>query len=446
MSHPDRGNMSLTLPTLYSRDAQGKLIQWTVGADGDVVWYQHGRVGGQNAISRTRCYPTNEGRSNARTAPEQAAFEATAAWNKKVKMGYQETIEAAETAVILLPMLAHPYIARRPRKAGIFEEPRELTFPLDVQLKYNGLRGLVHKTAQSVDIISRGNDLWPGLTRIKKALDTFMEEGELADGEVYRHLTPLQRINSWVKVECPETDTLWFQLYDLPTQGTASWAERLANLQDYYTAWVHKELQAAGHSAASWGHQTLKGNILACVQDVLSPTPAASPLATFLSTLPLQLSPCWTANGVEDLAPLHQQALVNGYEGLILRQRDYPYALGKRSEALIKWKNFEDGEFKILEGRSIEYFDTKQNTSYEILDVFVVQNDMTSDTFEVKPRGTIEDKKEMWESLESHIGEYLLVRFPERSEDFIPQGNPVGILRLAEDIDLEDTSGDDMWD
>ena len=98
--------MSIELPTLYAKSAAGKVVQWTVGTQGDCVVMEYGQLGAKLVTTKTRCQPTNLGRSNARDGKQQAEFEAKAAYQKKLDEGYQETIQLAQTKKILLPMLS----------------------------------------------------------------------------------------------------------------------------------------------------------------------------------------------------------------------------------------------------------------------------------------------------------------------------------------------------
>ena len=82
----------IELPTLYSKDAKGKLIQWRAWNEGDVIVVEHGQVGGKQTQNRDRAQATNEGRSNQRLGIEQAEFEARARWEKKVKQGDRKSV------------------------------------------------------------------------------------------------------------------------------------------------------------------------------------------------------------------------------------------------------------------------------------------------------------------------------------------------------------------
>lgn len=442
----------LELPPLYSRDLNDNIIVWQTRAEGDVVIYEHGRLGGKLVKNRTRCFTTNRGQSNERNGNQQALFEAQAAWQKKKKTGYQETVEAARTAVIILPMLAHSVIKRLQRSGGVVEEKRELTFPLDAQFKFNGLRCLARCEERGViEFISRENEHWDGLSHIRRALANLMVPGEILDGEIYCHGMALEEINSLVKLERIESGALWFQMYDTPTAGTLlkmdePWEVRYDHLSLRYAQFLRSQIATSN---------ALSDEALALAfRDHISKR-AMEGTTSFLdgvdldkimmeaAKLPLQLTPTWTVLSEQEIKVLALRAIEDGYEGLILRPLDKPYVLHKRVDSLIKWKDFQDGEFTIIDSRSIEWFE-QSGRSMPILDVFVVQNDCNALTFEVKPRGTVVDKHQMWEDRDDYLGRRITVRYSDRSQNGVPQGNPVGFFREEEDLPGADDMS--MWE
>lgn len=80
---------------------------------------------------------------------------------------------------------------------------------------------------------------------------------------------------------------------------------------------------------------------------------------------------------------LHNQAISQGYEGLVVRDPDKEYKFGSRDNRMCKIKEFQDAEFEILgisEGLRDEdmCFILKTKEGYE---------------FKAKPIGTREDKQ-----------------------------------------------------
>lgn len=459
------------LPTLYSRSVNNHILQWTVWTEGDVVVTEWGRVGKRLAVHRDRQAATNAGRANARDATAQAEFEAQSRWDHKLNRRYFETIQEAETAELLFPTLAHPlYNKRRNARQEMIVTKREVTYPADVQRKLNGLRCFsVHDEKTGVALYSREGVEWTLMEHIRAALVEFGEPGAIYDGEVYKHGVPLQTINGWVKnasdpAVVPLRNSLQYHLYDLPRDPSRErndWSYRYDSLVDRYTAWVMTRLQCEalpGFDTLPPPHE-LRNAILRLTHKVFDrPVHVVGYagemnledvrlriLQAWLESLPLQLVPTFRANTEAEAIALQKSFVLQGYEGAIVRQLGWAYHFSFRTEALIKLKEYIDEEFLIVDILGRERF-TSATESHMICDKVVCRNNLTDATFEAVPQGTEEMKAQWWEDRESYIDTRLMVRFFERSEDGIPQGNPVGIaFRLDEDCaDEEDDLS--MWE
>jgi DNA ligase 1 len=398
--------MELELPPLYIRDKTGAIVQWRVFAEGDLVITEHGKLTGKKAENKTRCKPTNVGRANARDAVAQAKFEAQAAWEKKLKEGYNTDLEAARSALVLLPMLAHPF---RQEKNGKIKE-RKLTFPAFAQRKYNGLRCLafVHPD-KTVTLMSRQGTVWDsdGLQHIRAAVAAIGHPGDIFDGELYVHGVALQTLNSWIKREQADTARLEYVLYDMPSskgQKDGVWEDRWEELRGRFRAF--------GATAPS-------GVLIASIIDALT------------------LADTRLVRDIAEIEEFQRFATMDeGYEGLIIRLGGRRYEFNDRSDGLLKFKTFQDCEFKVIDVLGREY----QGETL-IVDKFVCKNDLNDATFEVVPRGSMEQRATWWKTRETLLGQSLVVRFLERSTGLVPQGNPVGVaFRLPEDLPTEESS------
>lgn len=392
------------LPTLYSKARNGDIRSWRVSAQGDQVVIESGKLGGKQTVHKDRVHRTNLGRSNERTAEMQAEFEAVAAWDKKKEEGYFETINDAQIHTVYLPMLAHPIMKTVTRGGVKSKVMRHVDYPADAQCKFNGLRCLAKVTALGVEFTSREGIHWYTLDHIAADIRKIGNIGDIFDGEIYQHGIPLQDIGSYVHRKQPQTAFLQMYIYDMPQSGGTtggSWEERREELLRRFAANADKGLQ--------W----------------------------------IVRVPCYEVNDYQEVQALGAKALAEGFEGLILRQRAMPYEWNNRCESLLKWKQFQDAEFEVIGGSGREYFPPGSTESMMILDKFVCRNNTNDSTFEVVPRGTMEQRRAWLGELESLKGQFLTVRFLERSKDGIPQGNPVGIaFRLAGDLPAEGK----IWD
>jgi DNA ligase-1 len=120
----------------------------------------------------------------------------------------------------------------------------------------------------------------------------------------------------------------------------------------------------------------------------------------------------------------HDKYVTEGYEGLIVRNLDGMYKFKYRTNDLQKYKNFEDSEFKIVgfkSGRGTE--------KGAIIYICETKNGIT---FDVRPRGSIDDRIDKYNRGNDYIGKQLIVRYQpaikteDQEKDELPRF-PVGI-------------------
>ena len=85
----------------------------------------------------------------------------------------------------------------------------------------------------------------------------------------------------------------------------------------------------------------------------------------------------------------------------------------------MKFKSFTDDEFEI-----VDYKEGKGNDKGTV--IFTCKTNDDYKTFEVRPRGTREERKAMLENIENYIGKYLTVKYFELTDQGIPRF-PVGV-------------------
>ncbi len=229
----------------------------------------------------------------------------------------------------------------------------------DVQRKYDGGRCLT--TDGERVLRSRGNKTY-NVAHITEELKKMFPADVMTDGELYIHGVPLQKIMSLIKKPQLQSKDVEYHIYDLPSNKP--WKER----KEY--------------------------------------------LNTFKSTEHIKIVETYQAHNVEELTTLHDQFVLDGYEGAIIRLDGKEYEFGKRSQYLLKWKAFEDREFVIL---SIGVGVGKMSEC----PIFTCKNDLNDLTFNVVPIGTMEARKEMLDL--TNIGKLLTVKFIGRTIDNIPK-------------------------
>jgi DNA ligase-1 len=94
------------------------------------------------------------------------------------------------------------------------------------------------------------------------------------------------------------------------------------------------------------------------------------------------------------------------------------YLFKHRSTSLLKVKSFEDAEFKIIGG--------KEGQGREVGMVVFKCETSNGTEFDVRPRGTAEERSLMWDNLNSYIGKPLTVKYQGLTDDGKPRF-PVGL-------------------
>jgi DNA ligase-1 len=124
-------------------------------------------------------------------------------------------------------------------------------------------------------------------------------------------------------------------------------------------------------------------------------------------------------NTVEDFK-IHAANFINeGYEGAMYRTLNGVYKVNHRSTDLLKYKEFQDAEFIITDvacgvGR-------EQDCA-----IFLCKTE-EGNTFNVRPTGTVESRKEMYNNKKFYIGKLYTVRFQELTDKENVPRFPVGV-------------------
>lgn len=361
------------LPKLYKRDSKSRVRVFHVavkdcGEYSEII-RRSGLLDGQQQTNvRVVEVGKNLGKSNETTHYQQACLDAESFWNKKVKEGYSEDINATPK---FQPMLAKTYSVDT------------CTFPCRMQPKLNGVRCIVTKTEQGVvGYSSREGNLFKPFTHLTQYLDVVMDVGDKFDSELYIHGLPLALIVSLAK----GTEHVTFKgrtytrgdlechLYDIISD--ADFSDRSNNL-------------------------FMRSIDLDFIED----------------SMPVKLTPTTFVPNSTVGDEMYKLYIENGYEGAMYRSETGPYEQGKRSKLLLKRKDFKDSEFKIV---GVER-DVRGCVIFKC-------NTKEGKEFGVVPKGSLESRNMSDLAAAQCIGKFLTVRYSDMSKDGIPSGNPVGIV------------------
>ena len=357
--------------TVYKKTSTGKIQQWrawvATTTTGFLLKVESGQTDGK--LTETAGQVIDEGKQK-RTAQEQAIFEANSKLKKKRDEAYFDTIGAAQTQVKLLPMLAHPFTKRK----------HNINYPAIVQRKFDGVRCLAKLNSDgTVTLMSRKGKEFPHLNHIKADVAANNSNTNLViDGELYSDTLTFQELVGLVKRVTlkPGNDEQMLEVslrvYDcVELNNEADFTDRyltITNLTD-------------------------GAEYLSLVENVRVSTESEIHAAQ--------------ARFVEE-----------GYEGAMVRNLTGAYAIGKRSANLQKVKTFLDGEYPIV--------GFTQGTGGETGCVIWICETPDGKRFRVRPRGTQEDRKVLFQNGSDYVGQQLTVRYQELTDDGVPRF-PVGI-------------------
>lgn len=386
-------NVVREFPTLYALSKTGAIRVYNIVVTLDnenktatITTAKQSKIGGKETID-TYVFDkgVNIGKANETTYLEQALLEAESRYNKQLDLGYSVVIPTEEmqyntdASGNMKPMLAISYDATK------------IQFPCIAQPKYDGVRCLTFEgKGGEIHLLSRKGKEY-NIPHIKKWASEHKNLLPL-DGELYNHkeLT-FQEIVSAVKKESEITSQLSYVVYDIPVENVKfaslipfPYCDENDNLMDCV-------LQCSGHNRLSMLNEIAKRD----------------------DKGPIKISEYRICNSFDDIKHYHDECVEDGYEGIIIRNGYGIYEFGFKSSNLIKYKEFVDDEFDIID--VVEATGRDAGTA-----VFVC---LTKDgkKFNVKPKGDKKLRSEYFSNREKYINKKLTVKYQGLSDDGIPR-------------------------
>ena len=374
--------MNTTFPTLYKKTNTGAIQYWKTWTFENAVHTEFGQLDTdkpQHTVDVVR--GKNIGKKNETSDIEQAAVQAKQHWDKQVKKGYSESLEKAEAGDTGLegikPMLAQKYEDREKEVLATFDRGE----PVLVQPKLDGIRCVSVCKGGKVTLYTRTQKKINTVPHIVEQLEQLAKGmGILSfefDGELYCHKFS-DNFNEFISIvrrdELHENHkVIEYHIYDTPTCVPTS--DRLSSIVS------------------------------------LSKTPL------FKSFSNLKVVETGEAYSKENIDQAQMEYIQRGYEGLMVRLNG-PYE-HKRSKFLLKYKNFQDDEFKVIgveegNGKLIGHVGS-----------FICQTE-EGKIFNCKLKGPLSDLKYYFDNKDEVIGKLMTVQYFELTPDRVPRF-PVGV-------------------
>ena len=292
--------------------------------------------------------PKNVGKKNETTVEEQALFELESILNKQQDKGYAP--KGVKVTKLPLPMLAQKFT----------ERAKHVQWPAYIQPKLDGMRMLYDGTKAW----SRGNK-----EIIAKCIEhlKFDTRGYIVDGELILAGEHSQQMTMRAakKYRPDVSPRLEYHVYDL----------------------------VIPNATFKFRYETL--------QSLVKNAPVN-----------VKLVPTHVVKDETEVMERHSEFTKAKYEGSIIRNMGGNYTPGQRSNDLLKLKDFQDAEFKIVDvvdGGGLA----------KGLAIFICVTEDAKE-FRCVPEGTHETRAEWFKNKKKLIGKWLTIRFQHYSDEGIP--------------------------
>ena len=425
------------LPFLYTLDKNGRERVWKIWVVGDTLHRQSGLVDGKKVPFERSFEGKNIGKANETTPEEQAVLEAERQWTKQLDKRYEpkckegkkmyekvmknkedsggrninaatqirggqgKNVKRKESLVVdhvnneIIPMKAQEWSTEEGTTTPLPKVLKYFDFDKGVytQWKLDGFRCVARlQSGGDVVLTTNSGKQYPWFASLRKSLKGFLGGKNYLsglDGEVYCHylkdadgkeFRADQRF-SMIQGICgvgrtnphPLEDQMCLYVFDLiDLSGEHDQKSRFKILRNLF-----KENERLGHD----------GRVIRVRTD--------------------------TVSYPEEIIGKHNDYLNDGYEGIIIRDRDLMYKNKYRALKLRKWKYFLDVEARVVgakrdKGVGVEHF------------CWVCKTE-EGKKFKARPMGTIEEREYYYNNYKKYIGKLLTVKFQEYSEDGIPR-------------------------
>jgi DNA ligase-1 len=368
--------MAHIFQTLFERTDKNKIKEWNIRVedyyDYSLIVCSYGFTDGKKTESKTKVEQgKNIGKKNETNHFEQAVKDAQSKWDKKMKEGYSPYLnntdendekDVEENDEVIFPMLAQEYK----------KQIKKIKFPCFIQPKLDGYRMIYNPKTK------------------KCTTRTGKEYGILYDTELYKEL---REMNVCLDGELYIHDkSVSFESYGIlrKTKNLTETEKKLINKIEYH--------------------------VYDIVDDKKTYKSRKRIIQEFDEMKLINVVPTFLCKSFDDIEKYHLNFVEDGYEGSMIRNSEGMYRKKHRSCDLLKKKDFDDDEFRIVDYTYEK--DTKGND--ENLIVWICET-KDKKKFNVQSKGTREERQEIFKNAEEYIGQKLSVQYFGLTNDGIPR-------------------------
>lgn len=381
-----------TFPVLYGTEKNGKIKSWkawvTVENSSAISHIEYGQLDGKKQIN-TRQYTEgkNIGKKNETTPLQQCMAETEKKWkDKQEKENYSTFIHEEKNADAIhtqegeflpkskkiFPMLAHKY-----ERDSTKNKKNDIQFPCYVQPKLDGLRCVLYMDNGKVKAQSRTGTYFDTMEHICDSLfPLFRENPQLVlDGELYTDAIPFEELAGLIKKK------------KISTQDSA----RLKQVSYHVYDIINKDAYTKRYE-----------QLCVLIQDAIAH---------------IKLVETKIVQNKDEFYAAFSEYINAGYEGIMLRNIHGLYVENYRSHDLQKYKEFVEDEYPIIGYKEADGRDKGT--------VIWICKTKEGREFCVRPKGSLEYRRQLFLDAESYVNKILTVIFQELSEQQVPRF-PVG--------------------
>lgn len=376
--------------TIYKDSiVEGKTLIWTIAFDGNELLMFHGFSDGI-IQKNTREISPKEGR----TIEEQAHLEARKRYMDKLKEGYISGESLTSDVVRSKAMLANKYIPGKTR----------ITFPIAAQAKIDGIRMLVSGSGTSLYCMSREGNEFSNLSHIKEELReliNYLPPGCIIDGELYSTKLTFNELSGIVrkKTRDPREELITYNMFDINMGDRSPFEDRYSIL-----------------------YSSLKSYLV----DLKENYPEK--FSNVHGSINLRMLRTYVLYNENEIQEWYNYFTREKFEGIILRKlggnrtpREIESSMYKptRVSNILKYKGNRESEEVTIIGSTTGVGQEKGAVIWKV-------RDQRGNEFTVRPKGTFEERRDMFFKSDQYIGKLLTIEYQELSEYGVPRF-PIGI-------------------
>lgn len=352
--------------TLYKYTDENKIRIMKIFQENNKVYTQYCIKNGKITTSQPKIFENSKTKTGTQLA--------TTFYNNLIKInklkGYDETLKKQ---LIISPMRAHK----------LEDNYHKIKYPCYIQIKYDGFRCIVHfdQNLNKVVLTSKNGKQFHNLEFIESQLDHILQKNKnlYLDGELYITNSKLHNISSLLlSKKKVNTSSIVFNIFDLFITNDLNLT---FNQRYHYLKKIFKE-------------NKFKRIHLVKVLEV---------------------------SREKEIEEYNTKIIEEGYEGVIVRNKDGLYKLNGKSYDVLRTKEFKYDNFKIVGA-------TTGVGKYKNSVIFILECLKSKKTFKAVPYGTLKERELMWSKKGDYIGKIVKVKYLDIDKKGCVIRNPLVII------------------